>query len=295
MNKSALLAVAIAVPLSASANITSIVPATTGKIDYLGGLNYSVVGEANYMYGIENSKSGWQNSFVGGRLATQQLNGVNTNLGLEIGSKFDEQENEYDLNVTGDFGLSYNNHSLTIGHDAWFTKRIFPNIYRSSLDTNFEHNVIGRETTEHNLYVGYTVMVKDVDVSVYADDNNNFDVSFGKYVQDVQVDVNIYDYNDDLGTFLNGTTDITSSTLATAGVGFIAGEIGYTMAISSVFENGFSTFSSLVGKDSFSTLTIGGDYTYHNLSLYVEGSSDIGNHETLVRENKFSSGVKFIF
>lgn len=295
INKTAIALALATLPMSASANISSLMPSTTGKLDYMGGLNYSVSGEANYMYGIENAKSGWQNSFMNTRLATQKSNGVNTTLGLNLGSEFNEHDNDYGLSATGELGLSLDNQSVTIGKDAWFTKRIFPNIYKSSLDTNFEHNAIGREITEHNWNLGYTIMTQDVEVSVLVDTDKNIDLSFGKYVNDFQIDVNIYDYNDELGTFANGTTDLSSNTLATAGVGYIAGEIGYTLAISSVFEGGFSTFASLIGKGSFSTATVGGDYSYHNLSFYVEGSTDIGNHEQLVNESKFSSGIKFIF
>ncbi|CAH7360031.1 exported hypothetical protein [Vibrio chagasii] len=286
----------ILAPLNASAaNLSSLLPNTTGSIESMGGLNYSVYGEANYTYGVNDTESGFQNSLLGSRFATQNSGKPNFSLGIEAGSKYDETKESYKPNITGDMTAGQNGHSVTVGHLNWFTKSIFPSIYKSSLDTNFSQNPIGQLTNDYSWYAGYSLMHKDVDLSITIDEERNFGLTFAKYINDVQYDLHIYDYNEKLGAFVEGTTGLSSNTLVTGGLGTIESKASYSAALTSIFESGFSTFVNIIGHGKFATASFGGDYTLHNVTLFIEGASDFGSSQTNERQNKIATGLKIIF
>lgn len=300
------LLVAMLLPLNALAVTQDILPQTTYRTSVDGQtVTTNIKGELNYLYGVNDAKSHWYNSWFDVTAATSLYNGVDAVALIGVESEYDSEKDKYDEKLKGEVSISHNAHTLNVGYGNSLIGNMFTSDLKSSLDVGFTENAIGINMTERDGYAEYDFAYKDMTMGAGVTFGGEVYLSASKYlvntaegssIDDLAISMIAFEEaNGGWGVFASAATTVMKNVELSVGLGDVNDRFSYTLGGTYVFNDHLGFHTSVIGNDDYSTWTTGVEGVYENIAAYLDYAIDLNENYHGRKDSRVGAGIKVMF
>lgn len=270
---------------------------TVGQYKMVGrDYNYNVTGQLNYLYGFNELDSGFENSNIKFNTSTSMAYGVDLNLETGVKSVYDARQADYDTEMHAALKLAKDNHDFALGYDTFLLNTVLGSKVKMNSDTTMTKNPLGQQLSNFEGYGAYNLSLQNYSVSAAVDFDGNLYAGVSAYADNTDIKMHLFETNNKLGIFFDVGTVFQDDLRASFGAGIINDKWSVVADASYFVTDEFSVYGNVSGDEDYASTTVGAEYAYSSLALYVEGVLELHDEHGANEPNKgIMLGAKFMF
>ncbi|HHJ3076272.1 TPA: hypothetical protein ACPVZG_000023 [Vibrio parahaemolyticus] len=259
-------------------------------------MNYTVSGQANYVYGFDDLDIGFHNSYLDLSSSTSITHGVDLSLSTGVREIYELSDDDFETKVDGSLKFSKDNHDFKVGYDRNLANKVLGAKIKMNGDTSLSKNAIGQSLSSYDGFAEYNFAVQNYNLTAALDFDGNFYGGLSAYANDTDIKLHVFEHNDDYNVFFDVGTVFGSNIKTSVGLGIIEEKVAFAADGSYFITDSFTLYGNVVGDEDYSTATVGAEYAYSSFAAYVEGVVELTDpRESGESQDGVMVGAKFMF